>query len=124
VHLQHQMLEVSPLIPDMEEELLGWKVHTLKVVDLVATKCEWEVAAICALEEACRLDAEVRLAVEAEAMHKAELEVRPGKLKETTLFLDLSDDMEELMMVRVFLFLFFIFELDLGLGHADLGDLV
>jgi hypothetical protein len=100
------MPEVSPLIPNMEEELLGWKVHTLKVADLVVTKHGWEVATIHALEEACCLDAEARLAAEAEAMHKAKLEVHLGKLKETVLFLDLSDDVEELMMVSVF-FLFF-----------------
>jgi hypothetical protein len=92
------MPEVSPLIPDMEEELLGWKVHVLKVVDLVTTKREQEVAAVCTLE-ACRLDAEARLMAEAEAMCKAELEVCLGKLKETALFLDLSDDVEESTMV-------------------------
>jgi hypothetical protein len=95
------MPEVS-LIPNMEEELLGWKVWVLKVADLVVTKHEWEVAAICTLEEAHCLNAEARLTVEAEATCKAALEVHPGKLKETTLFLDLCDDMEESMMVSVF----------------------
>jgi hypothetical protein len=102
------MPEVSPLIPNMEEELLGWKIHALKVVDLVVTKHKQEVAAVCTLEEACHLDAEVRLMAEAEAMHKATLEVCLGKSKETALFLDLSDDVEESMMVSVFFCFFFL----------------
>jgi hypothetical protein len=69
------MLEVSPLVLEMEEELLGWKGCALKVADLVAIKHEQEGAVVCALEEVRRLDAEAKLMAEAEVKCQAELEV-------------------------------------------------
>ena len=109
--MQGQVSDPSPLVAEMEDVLLDWKVRVDKVAVQVAIIREGEETARRAREEAFRLEAEAAAAraaeVEAAAMRASVAVVRPGPL-----FIDVdaeedAEEVEDATMVSARVFFFF-----------------